>query len=143
MYHLLNYHIAHAHTTQVDRSLARPSKVIEQFESILGHLRPRIPHDRLITLTHPTVGKNKTGVLGNLFVADFNGLSLPVPFEGAKTHNHLSAFGTSAPAAQHVLQDFDSDSPPDVWAQCHGFHMRYQMGLLSGLQQHIFLSLLA
>ena len=57
------------------------------------------------------------------------GLSLPEPFEGAKTDDPLASVlslchtTTSILASHPILQRFD-DSPLHVWAQFHGFHTR-------------------
>lgn len=91
MYHLLGYHTAHADTNDVNRSFTIPAKVIEQLESILGHLRRRVAHDGLVASAHATVIEDEARVFGGLVMTEIYGLSLPVPFKGAKTHDPLAS----------------------------------------------------
>ena len=136
IYHLLGYHAAHANADDMGRSFPNPANVVEQLESVFGHFGRRVPHDRLVAFAHTAIVKDEARVLGSPVMTKVYGLSLPEPFEGAKTDDPLASVlslchtSTSLLAGQSILQSFGGDLPLDGWAQFHEFHIRYQKDLL-------------
>lgn len=89
-YQFLRNHPTHTDPHDMQLPLLRPAHMINHLEQIARHLRRRVPHERLVALTHPTIIHNQRGILVRLLVRKVLSLALPGPLEATQSHDPLS-----------------------------------------------------